>query len=198
MQGDPRSTVLRRQPQQALTRIGVGLALALAGAALDGCADKKADVGAPPCPSVAVLADAAHLVVFRDGGGRDLTDVRYEAQLGPITGECIYRKKNTNVTVEMKLRIVAKLGPAAALTDRGVDLGYFVAVVDQQSKVLARKVFQTQLQFPPNQAEMGTLDELEEIINLKQDQPGSDFNVIVGFLLDKEQVDRNRAARGGT
>lgn len=175
--------------------IAVGIALGLAGAALGACAKKNADVGAPPCPNVAVLADAAHLAVFRDGPGRDLTDIRYEADLGPIRGECIYRKRNTNVTVEMKLVITAKRGPADR--DRLADLGYFVAVVDQEEHVLARKEFQSSIQFAPNQAQVQTLEELEQIIPLKEQQPGSDYSVLVGFLLSQEQVDRNRAARGG-
>jgi hypothetical protein len=169
--------------------------LALAGAALAGCSKKIADVGAPPCPVVAVLADAAHLAVFRDGPGRDLTDIRYEADLGPIRGECVYRNKNAEVTVEMKLGITAKLGPADR--DHLADVSYFVAVVDQQQHVLGRKEFQSALEFQPNQVQVQTLEELQEIIKLKKDQPGSDFNVIVGFMLSHEQVERNRAARGG-
>ena len=181
--------------RRALRLVAV-VALLLGCAALDGCSRKIADVGAPPCPTVGVLADAAHLAVYRDGPGRDLTDIRYEADLGPITGECIYRDKNTNVTVAMKLRITAKLGPADR--DRLADVGYFVAVIDQESHVLARKEFQSALEFPPDKVQIATLEELEEIIKLKKDQPGSDYNVLVGFLLSHEQVDRNRAARGGT
>jgi hypothetical protein len=179
-----------------LRRIVACAVLALAGAALDGCSKKLTDVGAPPCPVVAVLADAAHLAVFRDGPGRDLTDIRYEADLGPILGECVYRDKNTEVTVEMKLGITAKLGPAER--EHLADVSYFVAVVDQQQHVLARKEFKSALEFQPNQVQAQTLEELEEIIKLKKDQPGSDYNVIVGFLLNREQVDRNRAARGGS
>jgi hypothetical protein len=175
--------------------LAVGLALGLAGTALGGCTKKIADAGAPPCPTVGVLADAAHLAVFRDGPGRDLTDIRYEADLGPIRGECVYPKSKSNVTVEMKLVITAKRGPADR--DRLADLGYFVAVVDQQEHVLARKEFQSTIEFAANQPQVQTLEELEQIIPLKDQQPGSDYSVLVGFLLSPEQVERNRAARGG-
>jgi hypothetical protein len=160
------------------------------GAALAGCFPKRDDAGAPPCPKVALLADAAHLTVYRDGPGRDLTDIKYEADLGRIAGQCVYRKKNTQVTVEMKLQINAKRGPADR--DRIADLGYFVAILDGQANVLARQEFQSQIEFPLDQTQVATLEELEQIIPLKKDQPGSDFDVLVGFQLTQEQLQRNR------
>jgi hypothetical protein len=172
---------------------GAPLALALV-AAIASCSRQQNDVGAPPCPKVAVLADAAHLAVFRDGPGRDLTDIRYEADIGRISGDCIYKKRNTSVTVDMKLMITAKRGPADR--DRVAPLAYFVAVVDAESHVLARKEFESQIEFGPEQAEVATQEELEEIIQLKKDQPGSDYDVLVGFRLSPEQVQRNRAAHG--
>jgi hypothetical protein len=163
-------------------------------AALAGCSNTRADVGAPPCPKVAVLADAAHLAVYRDGPGRDLTDIKYEADIGRISGECVYKKDLSSVRVDMKLMITGKRGPADR--DHIADFVYFVAVIDGQSNVLARKEFPSQIEFAPDQAQVVTQEELEEIIKLKKDQPGSDFDVLVGFKLDHEQVQRNRAAHG--
>ena len=85
--------------------------LALVGLTLVGC-KSRTDAGAPPCPKVAVLADASHMTVFRDGPGRDLTDVQFEADLGRIRGECIYNRSSTNVKVDMKLVVSALRGPA--------------------------------------------------------------------------------------
>ncbi|MBV8167866.1 MAG: hypothetical protein JO021_13815, partial [Alphaproteobacteria bacterium] len=76
-----------RRPLIARGAAGVVALLAL-GAALDGCRQRD-DVGAPPCPRVAVLADASHMAVYRDGPGRELTDIRYEADLARISGECV-------------------------------------------------------------------------------------------------------------
>ena len=178
-----------------LARAAASLAALFAlGAALDGCKSNIADPGTPPCPRVALLADAAHLAVFRNGPGRDLTDIVYEADLGRISGQCIYTRSKSKVTVAMKLTIAAKRGPA----DRGgvADLPYFVAVVDRQSHILARQEFDTAIGFQPDQTQAATVEELEQIIPLKKDQPGSDFEVMVGFRLTPEQVKRNRASEG--
>jgi hypothetical protein len=175
-----------------LARAAAGLAaIIVLGAGLEGCRARD-DVGAPPCPRVAALADAAHLTRYRDGPGRDLTDIVYEADLGRISGECIYNRRKTSVTVAMRLLITAKRGPADR--DRLADLNYFVAVVDDQSNVLARQEFQSQLEFAPDQTQAGVQEELEQIIPLKKDQPGSDFEVLVGFKLTPEQLQRNRGS----
>lgn len=159
--------------------------------ALAACASNRVDSRAPPCPKVAVLADASHLTVYRDGPGRDLTDVRFEADLGRIVGECIYKKGNTTVTVDMKLAISARRGPADR--DRAADFTYFVAIVDLDANVIARQEFRSQVVFRPEQTQLVSLEELEQVIPLKKGQPGSDFDVLIGFKLSPEQVERNRA-----
>jgi hypothetical protein len=166
------------------------LMAALAGS-LGGCGGSRSDAAAPPCPKVAVLADASHLTVYREGPGRDLTDVVFEADLGRITGQCIYARRKDDVVVDMKVQITARRGPADR--NRAADFVYFVAVVDAQSNVLARQEFRSQIVFRPDQTTVVTLEELEPRIPLKRDQPGSDFDVLVGFKLTPEQVERNRA-----
>jgi hypothetical protein len=186
---------MRDRTRARRLRAAARAASLMALAALGACSSNRTDPGTPPCPKVAVLADAAHLAVFRDGPGRDLTDIRYEADLGRISGECVYKRRNTSVTVEMKLSITARRGPADR--DRIADLAYFVAIVDAQSNVLARQEFQSQIAFPIDQSQVATQEELEQIIPLKKDQPGSDFDVLVGFKLTPEQLQRNRGGRGG-
>jgi hypothetical protein len=157
---------------------------------LAACGRGRTDAGAPPCPKVAVLADAAHMTVYRDGPGRDLTDVQFEADLGRITGECVYDRRITNVKVDMKLVVTAQRGPADR--NRVANYAYFVAIVDNKATVLARQEFTSQVEFPADQSRVATLEELEQTIPLEKGQPGSDFDVYVGFKLTPEQVQRNR------
>lgn len=172
-----------------MRRSKTALALLMAGLALVAC-KSRTDAGAPPCPKVAVLADASHLTVYRDGPGRDLTDVQFEADLGRISGECIYNRRSTNVKVDMKLVVSALRGPADR--NRVASYAYFVAIVDNKGSVLARQEFTSQVQFPGDQSRVATLEELEQTIPIEKNQPGSDFDVYVGFKLTPEQVERNR------
>lgn len=174
-----------------MRRPAAGAALLMAALALGACGGSgRQDAGAPPCPRVAVLADASRLVIYRDGPGRDLTDVIFEADLGRITGECIYSRRKDNVKVDMKLLVTARRGPADR--SRTGTFDYFVAIVDTQGQVLARREFRSQVVFQPEQTQIASQEELEQSIPLKRDQPGSDFDVFVGFKLTPEQVERNR------
>lgn len=157
---------------------------------LAGCSARPGDSAIPACPRIGILADASRIVVFRDGPGRDLSDVVYEAELAGVTGECVYDRRRTNVTVDMRLRIDGLRGPADRT--RAADLTYFVAVLDKQSAVLARQEFRSRLEFPLNIARIATVEELEQKMVLAKDQPGSDFEILVGFKLSPDQLERNR------
>ena len=63
--------------------------LALLGGALllaAGCAG-EADI-AVKCPDIRIPADTERLTRFRDGGGRDITDVRVQAEVTYLSGSC--------------------------------------------------------------------------------------------------------------
>jgi hypothetical protein len=172
-----------------LSRLAACVVLFGTALVLASCSNRQ-NAGVPPCPKVAVLADASHLAVFRDGPGRDLTDVVFEADLARITGDCVYSRRKDSVTVEMKLFVAARRGPADR--DRAGVFDYFVAIVDSESNVLARQEFRSQIVFRPEQTVVVSQEELEQTIKLKRDQPGSDFDVLIGFKLTPEQVERNR------
>ena len=172
------------------TRLSPLLAsIMLAGVGLAGCSSVQ-DSTLPACPAVSVLADAGHMQQFRDGPGRDLTDLVLEAKLGPITGECSYNRKQTEVTVAMKLAIEARRGPAS--TAKEAKLDYFVAVIDNSDTVLARQEFSTLLTFPATRGAVAGTEELEQRIPLKENEFGDAYRVLIGFKLTQDQLDRNR------
>ncbi len=82
------------------------LALLVAGCGI--CA-KKADLR--PCPRVSILNDASLITIYRDGGGRDLTDIAFEARITRITSNCGYRGER--LRSEAKIEIIATRGPGA-------------------------------------------------------------------------------------
>lgn len=172
------------------TRLSLLLASGmLAGVGLTGCSSVQ-DSTLPPCPTVSVLADAGQMQLFRDGPGRDLTDLVLDAKLGPITGECSYNRKQTEVTVAMKLGLEARRGPASTAKDAKLD--YFVAIVDNTDTVLARQEFSAVMNFPPSRGAVSGVDELEQRITLKDSEQGDAYRVLIGFKLTQDQLDRNR------
>ena len=70
------------QPEKAQFLLGaLALGLAACGESINPFSKDVIDVG---CPSaIGALKEAEELTRFRDGPGRDLTDVRFEARIGP-------------------------------------------------------------------------------------------------------------------
>jgi hypothetical protein len=142
------------------------------------------------CPRVAIVADAAEVVEFRPGPGRDLTDVVARGVMGELGGACEYDSEAGTVTVEVQLPIVGERGPAATGDDAA--FRYFVAVADPARTILAKEVFDTSVAFEEGQTRAGTVEELEQVIPIPSGAAGAGYQVLIGFQLTPEQLDFNR------
>ena len=162
---------------------GLALVLLLAACSSD-------DARPPPCPEVLRVGDAARLVKFA-GSGRDLTDVRFEASIEGVSLVCEYDEDA--IQSALQVAMVARRGPADR--DRLAPLRYFVAVADRQDRVLARETFEIAVPFEGNQTALSVIDEVEPRIPLGEGQTGADFVIYVGFVLSRDEFDRNRRRR---
>lgn len=144
------------------------------------------------CPRVAFVRDAAEVTRFREGVGRDLTDVTSRAVLADYTGGCTPR--DDRVTVDLNLVLAAEQGPASRAGT--ADYRYFVAIADTAGDILAKQEFDTTVVFPEGQRRAGTVEELTQTIPLEEGATPADYQILVGFQLTPEQLDYNRA-RGG-
>lgn len=143
-----------------------------------------------PCPRVSILHDAAKLVLFKSGPGRDLIDVEFEGEITLIGGNCGYVDDDRSIRMRLEIRIAVMRGPAA----RGptVDVPYFVAIVGPDQKILVKQVFQSPIEFAENRRRAGALEETVQTIPLQDGQTGANFEVLVGFQLTAAQLDYNR------
>jgi len=162
-------------------------AVLLSGLVLAGCAMFQ-EAGPPiPCPRAVTVADAASLTRF-DGTGRDLTDVLFEAEIAQIASACEYDDGAVDVTVQVQF--VALRGPADQ--QRRGDFDYFVAIADAGQTILARESFDATIEFPGNKTQAGVVEELEQHIPLRADEPGAGYVIYVGFVLTPDELAFNR------
>jgi hypothetical protein len=169
------------------------LALALI-APLAGCSSWFTRKEPPPCPTGAIVKDAARKVVYRPGPGRDITDVVFEATLARISIGCKY--DDTGVAVDTAVTIIGARGPAD--TTRRAEVRYFAAVLDPGNAILGKREFQTTLQFPLNVDRGATTEELVQRIPVGKNVSAGNFTIVVGFQLTREELEANRQARGGS
>lgn len=168
-------------------------AIAILAAAPAACGMLKSDPP-PPCPRAAIVGDVSQLTKFRQGQGRDLTDIEYAAEIRDFGGSCEYRDKNRVVSVVTTINVVAELGPAAKV--RRVSVPYFVAIIDGDNNILAKSTFDAAIDFPDGQRKAGVSEETEQRIPLPPSVRGADYEVLIGLQLTPDQVDFNRRKRG--
>jgi hypothetical protein len=170
-------------------KYGYGWLGALLGAALlAGCGgDPPPD---PACPRVAIVSELSRATFFREGGGRDLTDIAAETELSLRASKCTFARNA--VDVELDLAIAAASGPADRT--RTYDLDYFVAVVDPDRNVTRQETFRVRMQFT-NQPRALVLEPISTRIPLPDKARAPGYEVLVGLQLSDEQMAWNRSRR---
>ena len=159
-------------------------------AVLGACSSKEKPVA--DCPAGIIPADAASVTRFRDGSGRDLTDVVAEAEIVNILIQCKYDPKG--VTVDLQVAIAGSRGPADR--SRTAEFDYFVAIVDPQQNVVQKQPFRVNFEFKDNRTRLGVVEELEPRVPLGSAFDGPKYQLLVGFQLTPEELAWNRSQRG--
>lgn len=147
------------------------------------------------CPRASIVDDLGTTLRFRDGPGRDLSDVVYAAQLRDITGECVYDRRG--VRVDMNVVVLGERGPAAQAGSRSGEVEYFVAILDPRETILAKERFTSRLDFAAGQERVAIREELEQRIPLPQGVSAQDYRILVGFQMNPEEAELVRRHRQG-
>lgn len=157
-----------------------------------GPSDTERVTAAQLCPKVLRVQDAATLTRFQSGRGRDATDTLVQASISDITLACRTRRDSVEVDIVFEIRVAE--GPALARTtpDRKAGLEYFVAIIDPQRQVLARRAFNADFQFTGNRTKLQSKEELSQRIPLTTAGSGGAYQIAVGFVLTPDEVEFNR------
>ena len=168
---------------------------------LSGCEtfNKVKDVFAKPiilaCPEIRILADASKIIEYAQGGGRDLTDVVFEGEMQDINLACLTKIDKQNrvgvMEVEVRLDILASRGPAD-LTRKAI-YPYFIIVTDLDKKIVYREELNVGINFSGNRSKLSFASDPVTIeLPLRQELIGKNYLIYGGFVLTREQLERNR------
>jgi hypothetical protein len=166
--------------------------LALVAVLLSGCVNNQL----PPCPSVRVDSTTARLTQFKEGGGRDMSDVEYQAEVIAYRGSCKFSEEGVEVQMDLDFSIAA--GPAAKKGP--ANIYYFVAVPQLFPDPVGKRIFQLRRDVPatPGVKDKTTESDIRIFIPLKKDEPAAAYDVYVGLQLNNAQLDYNRTPRNPT
>lgn len=144
------------------------------------------------CPSVRVLQDLDELTRFNPGPGRDPTDVRIEAWISRVTGECTLDE--ADLSIDLRIEIGTRQGPANK--SKRVEIRYFVAIADTEQNILSRRGFVAKVPYASRKT-ISFADVLTLNIPVNPGEAGGGYTIFVGLELSKDELrfNRNRAKR---
>jgi len=150
------------------------------------------------CPAHLVVADAVEMTRFRDGPGRDLTDVDFDGKIVDARLGCtsnVDKKTREGVQeVEIVLTVEARRGPANR--DRKARFPYFIRVVDAKQRILWGENLTVSVDFPGNNTQVRFRSKpvtLELPINRRWSNRSYTF--FLGFDLSRDELEFNRRRR---
>ncbi len=143
-----------------------------------------------------VLKDADQVVKFAPGQSAEPQNALYVGRIDQAKLNCTY-DPNTyeRLNVNLGVQITADRAPGRQV--QAADLNYFVAIVNLQGELLARKEFPLHLQFSPGSNEVTKVDSIYQVIPLKYPQNGGSLQVWTGFVLSDAELQYNRAHGAG-
>lgn len=174
-------------------------AVVAAGVLLAACSSDEEDAGAP-CPAAKVLGEPSELTRFRDGPGRDPTDILFEARIVRVAGECAYDQDGGEIEVELNVAMEVTRG--AASTDGKVSYRYFVAVSEwtpdggTEPAVHSREAFEVEARIPSGRRGLRYQDLLEVAIPRPDGRKVQNYVLYLGFELTRDELAHNRKKLG--
>ena len=126
---------------------------------------------------------------YRDGPGRDITDIEFHARLANFSGGCDY--DGDRASVRLGVDFVVERGPA---NDAGkAEFDYFVAIPSFFDRGAGKRVFRAKTVFEGNRRRAVFHDDLRLEIPLVGRAKTDVTSIYVGLQLTPEQLRHNRA-----
>jgi hypothetical protein len=145
------------------------------------------------CPVSGTLDQGDRFTTFAAGKGQDLTDVILDARITDMATQCHYEPDERIGEVRMLVEFEIARGPAATETKYG--FAYFVAISDPDGRILVRKQFDIEIEFPGNRGRTFTVEELTHRIPVNESARLEDYRVYVGMQLTPKQLEFNRRTK---
>jgi hypothetical protein len=165
---------------------------ALLAVGLAGCGGRTADDATTSayCPQPQTVGDAARLVRFKDGAGRDPRDVVFEATMLSAGTQCT--RRSNYLEVDLILRIGVSAGPSVGAGQ--VSVPYFVRVVDQSGTVVQGQDFLADYKLSTANPRASTQEELTLRLPFQQITDVAAYRVAVGLKPTPQELEYNRRA----
>ncbi|MEM9840374.1 MAG: hypothetical protein AAF830_14635 [Pseudomonadota bacterium] len=172
--------------------------LVVAAALLTGCANYGRNAAArqanpAPCPNVFVLSDAARFIDFGEAEP-SLEAVAFSGEFENVETRCRYY---ADVPIQAEVDVTFAIGRGPAAVGQTYDVRYFVAVTRTNRDVIAKQEFSTPVTFKEGRNVVRISQSINDIMITRKgsETSGVNFEIAVGFVLDRDQVLYNRSGK---
>jgi hypothetical protein len=174
-------TETMRVRRASLPVVAMFLAVGLAG-----CGDFGNKKATYTCPAVSTVPDLQTLA--HDAPGPNGQNVQTAGRINAVTLDCSREDKGVASTVSIEFTALRN-GPSV----RHLDLPYFIAIADSGGNILGKQQFTLGVDFKNDEPTMKATDKVTAHLPLRNPQLANVYTVIVGFQLNKSELDFNRA-----
>ena len=142
-----------------------------------------------PCPTVRILYDASRFVEMN--GDEKYSNVGFTGEMQNVVSSCRYYGDRP---IDVSLQIDMALGRGPAAKGDFKDVKYWVSVVRTDIAPLAKQEFVNRITFPKGADRTRVMTPNVNITIPRPDKEtsGANFEVVVGFDLNKDQLEFNR------
>jgi hypothetical protein len=169
--------------------------LAAAAAAGAGCSSSGGQEAQQACPNAYRVQEAATLVRFKPGPGRDPTDVEFRTDIGNIEIACSFSSRRQTASVEIKVQFLVAQGPG--LVSNRAAFEYAVGVIGPGGTHLQRQRFPADVSFTPQRTRGTVTDEVVISLPNTPELSAAAYRIAVALILTPEELGYNQRAAGG-
>ena len=150
---------------------------------------KSSEPNPGPCPRAFALYDAARFIQFTDGVEK-FANVGFTGQVTGARSLCRYLDASP---IHSDLDVELEFGRGPAATGDSYTYPMFVAVTRNNIGVIEKLEFPVTVNFPAGVDRVSVTERIDEIIipRGKATTSGSNFEIIIGFVVNEQQRDFN-------
>jgi len=143
------------------------------------------------CPQPGFPKDVDRISIFAPGKDRFLENLITTARFIRVEGECGL-EDDGRLLVEFELSVVAVKGPAIDPETDEVTYPYFVALISPTGAILSRQEGVVEVAFSDTRFNAPNDNTLDHEIYISDATNAGDYQILAGFILDREQLAYNR------
>lgn len=166
----------------------------IAAVATAGCAGNRAERerNPAPCPNIVVLNDASRIIEF--DGEETLENIVYTGEIANVAIGCRYFEDRP-IDAAISIDLAFGKGPKAVADEKVFT--YFVAVTRQDLEVITKTEFEVPVKFSDKRTIVLKEEDINKITIPRMDEnvAGTNFEIVVGFAVTREQVLFNRSGK---